>query len=24
VTGARLAGDDLRVAFAPDPAVWLR
>jgi arsenite-transporting ATPase len=24
VTGARLAGEDLRVAFVPDPAVWLR
>jgi arsenite-transporting ATPase len=24
VTGAHLAGDDLCVAFAPDPAVWLR
>jgi arsenite-transporting ATPase len=23
-TGAHVAGDDLRVAFAPDPAVWLR
>jgi arsenite/tail-anchored protein-transporting ATPase len=24
VTGARLEGDDLCVAFAPDPAAWLR
>jgi arsenite-transporting ATPase len=24
VTGAHVAGDDLRVAFVPDPAVWLR
>jgi len=24
VTGARLDGDDLRVAFRPDPAQWLR
>ncbi|WP_219417089.1 ArsA family ATPase [Pseudonocardia nigra] len=24
VTGARLRGDDLCVAFAPDPALWLR
>jgi arsenite-transporting ATPase len=24
VTGAHLAGDDLSVAFAPDPAAWLR
>jgi arsenite/tail-anchored protein-transporting ATPase len=24
VTGAHLDGDDLRVAFVPDPAVWLR
>jgi arsenite-transporting ATPase len=24
VTGAHLAGDDLRIAFAPDPAAWLR
>jgi arsenite-transporting ATPase len=24
VTGANLAGDDLCVAFAPDPAAWLR
>jgi arsenite-transporting ATPase len=24
VTGARLEGDDLRVAFRPDPALWLR
>ncbi len=24
VTGARLDGDDLRVAFRPDPAVWMR
>jgi arsenite-transporting ATPase len=24
VTGAHLAGDDLCVAFAPDPAAWLR
>nr|WP_211177490.1 ArsA family ATPase [Pseudonocardia acidicola] len=24
VTSARLAGDDLRVVFAPDPAVWMR
>ncbi|GAA5119339.1 ArsA family ATPase [Pseudonocardia adelaidensis] len=24
VTGAYVAGDDLRVAFVPDPAVWLR
>jgi arsenite/tail-anchored protein-transporting ATPase len=24
ITGAHLAGDDLRVAFAPDPAAWLR
>jgi arsenite-transporting ATPase len=24
VTGARLEGDDLCVAFAPDPALWLR
>ena len=24
VTRARLEGDDLRVAFRPDPALWLR
>ncbi|HEY4419531.1 MAG TPA: ArsA family ATPase [Pseudonocardia sp.] len=24
VSGARLSGDDLRVAFTPDPAVWFR
>lgn len=24
VTGAHVTGDDLRVAFVPDPAVWLR
>jgi arsenite-transporting ATPase len=24
VSGARLSGDDLRVAFTPDPAAWLR
>ncbi len=24
VTGARLAGDDLCVVFAPDPALWIR
>jgi arsenite-transporting ATPase len=24
VTGAHVAGDDLRVAFVPDPTVWLR
>jgi arsenite-transporting ATPase len=24
VTGAHVAGDDLRVAFVPDPEVWLR
>ena len=24
VTRARLDGDDLRVAFRPDPALWLR
>jgi arsenite-transporting ATPase len=24
VTGARLEGDDLRVAFRPDPARWMR
>ena len=24
VSGARLSGDDLRVAFIPDPAVWFR
>jgi arsenite/tail-anchored protein-transporting ATPase len=24
VTGARLDGDDLRVAFRPDPALWMR
>ncbi len=24
VTGAQLVGDDLRVEFVPDPAVWLR
>jgi hypothetical protein len=24
VTGARLDGDDLRVAFRPDPTRWMR
>lgn len=24
VTGAQVAGDELSVAFVPDPAVWLR
>ena len=24
LSGARLDGDDLRVAFRPDPALWLR
>jgi arsenite-transporting ATPase len=24
LTGARLDGDDLRVAFRPDPALWMR
>jgi arsenite-transporting ATPase len=24
VTGAQVADDELRVAFVPDPAVWLR